>query len=79
MSEIEKQREAVLQYLDTVKKSVECAVEIEGDFSIERPSLRADVGEVVPKGFIGVNHLRYALQLDVLENPQSLQGSAKIE
>jgi len=72
MSDLKEQKIAVLQFLDTIKKSVECAVKIEGDFSWERPSLRADVGEVAPKGFIGVNHLRYSLQLDILENPQSL-------
>jgi len=76
MSDLKEQKVAVLHFLEAIKKSTECAIKIEGDFSWERPSLRVDVGEVAPKGFVGVNHLRYSLQLDILENPQSLATKA---
>ncbi len=72
----EQHRKAVIDGLQHIIDVVKTAVMIEGGLDMERPSLSMD-GAPPNQRFIGVNHLRYTFNLDVLTPHQSLSQSTK--
>lgn len=65
MSEIE-EKEAILAFLDGVRKNVERSVDIKGKIKMERPSLHPVYQNPLPPTWAGENHLRYTFELDIV-------------
>lgn len=66
MSEFEEARKHLLSYLDGFRKNIERAIDLKGDWKIEKPSLHTISS--MPPQMTGGHHARYTLTVDLIES-----------
>jgi hypothetical protein len=63
---IETSRKALLSFIDGFREKVEHATDLRGEWKTERPSIRSFFQNPLPPKWVGINHMRFTLTVDLL-------------